>query len=119
MGNRTSFIKVVLLTLIIAIASFAGKKTTSSDFSGYIEVTNSTGYSIYYLYISHDDASGWEDDVLGDDVLSDGESVRIDLDNYPSAIFDVRAEDEDGDTYTIWGIDVEYNDLELTLSDLD
>jgi len=119
MKNGTSFIKVVLLALIIAIASFAQGTKTASNFDGYIEVTNSTGYTIYYLYISHEDASDWEEDVLGDEVLSDGESFRIDLDNYPSAIFDVRAKDEDDDTYTIWGIDVEYNDLELTLSDLD
>ena len=89
------------------------------DFSGYIDVTNSTGYDIYYLYVSHEDSSGWGEDVLGSEILRSGDSFWVDLDNYPSSIFDVKAEDEDGDTYTIFGIDASIDDLTLTLSDLD
>ncbi len=89
------------------------------EFSGYIEITNKTGYDVYYLYVSHEDSEDWEDDVLGDDVLADGESFRVELDNYPSSIFDVQAEDEDEDTYTLYGIDVETDDLILTIDDLD
>lgn len=92
---------------------------TYSDFSGYINVTNSTGYDIYYLYVSHEDSSGWGDDVLGSEILRSGDSFWVDLDGYPSSIFDVKAEDEDGDTYTIFAIDVSFDDLTLTLSDLD
>ncbi len=89
------------------------------EFSGYIEVTNNTGYDVYYLYVSHEDSEDWEDDVLGDEILEDGESFRVELDNYPSSIFDVQAEDEDEDTYTLYGIDVETDDLNLTIDDLD
>ncbi len=89
------------------------------EFSGYIEVTNNTGYDVYYLYVSHEDSEDWEDDVLGDEILEDGESFRVELDNYPSSIFDVQAEDEDEDTYTLYGIDVETDDLILTIDDLD
>lgn len=88
-------------------------------FDGYIEVTNETGYDIYYLYISHEDASDWEEDVLGDDILFDGETVRVDVYGYSSSVFDVRAEDEDSDTYTIWSVDIATDDVTLTLADLD
>ncbi len=110
----------MLIMLMVASALFAGKKTTAqNNFSGYVEVTNNTGYSIYYLYVSHTD-EGWGEDVLGDgNTLSDGESIRVDLDDYPSGVFDVKAEDEDGDTYTFWDVNVEFDDVDITLADLD
>lgn len=92
---------------------------TSDGFDGYIEVTNDTGYDIYYLYVSHEDSDDWEEDVLGDEILESGDSKRINISGYSSSVFDVRAEDEDGDTYTIYGIDVEFDDLNLTLDHLD
>lgn len=89
------------------------------EFEGYVEVTNSTGFDIYYLYVSHEDAEEWEEDVLGDDILEDGESVRVNIEGYSSSIFDIRAEDQDGDTYTFWNIDVATQDVEIQLTDLD
>lgn len=88
-------------------------------FDGYIVVTNNTGFDIYYLYVSHEDSEDWEDDVLGDDILAYGDEIQIDVTGYDSSIFDVSAEDEDGDSYTVWGVDIEIDDVILTLDDLD
>lgn len=87
-------------------------------FDGYIDVTNDTGFDIYYLYVSHE-SEGWGEDVLGSDILFDGETYRVEVYDAPSSIFDVRAEDEDGDTYTVFGIDIAVEDLTLTLADID
>ncbi len=110
----------IFMLLMVVSSLFAGKKTTSlNNFSGYVEVTNSTGYVIYDLYVSHTD-EGWGEDVLrSGQSLSNGESIRVDLDDYPSGIFDIRAEDEDGDSYTFWDVDVEFEDVDITLDDLD
>ena len=90
------------------------------DFSGYLEVTNSTGgYDIWYLYARHSDSPSWGDDVLGSDILYSGNSFRIELDGYSSSIFDIRAVDEDEDSYTFYSIDVATQDLTIRLSDLD
>lgn len=105
--------KIFLMTVLVLLGSLL------FAFDGYIEVTNATGYDIYFLYISHEDSYGWEEDVLGSSILYDGDTVRVDIYGYSSSIFDVRAEDEDGDTYTIWGVDVAYEDLYLTLDHLD
>jgi hypothetical protein len=83
-----------------------------------VTVVNGTGYDIYFLYISKSDTEDWEEDVLGDDILEDGDSVRITL---PSAgLWDIMAEDEDEDTYTRFEVNVQSDvTLEITLDDLD
>jgi len=103
---------LILVVLCIAAASVFA-------FDGYVEVTNNTGFDIYFLYISHEDDEDWGDDVLGDEILEDGSSISIDLEGYSSSIFDIKAEDEDGDTYTVWELDVALEDLDLTLDYLD
>lgn len=121
---RKSLAFLALAAIILvwgpAQGSAASKvKKKDNKFSGYIEITNQTGYDIYYLYISHESSDDWEEDVLGDDVLTDGESVKVEIEDYDTSIFDIRLEDEDGDTYTKWDVDIETTDLVITLEDLD
>ena len=85
----------------------------------YVDITNETGYTIYYLYVSPEHASSWEEDVLGSDVMPSGTTQRVTLQGYKSPIFDIRLIDEDDDTYTFWGVDVSRRDLVVTLEDLD
>ena len=88
-------------------------------FDGYVEVTNDTGYTIYFLYVSHGKSKSWEEDVLDEDILRDGQTVRVTVEGAKSEIFDIRAEDEDGDTYTLWNVDISEIDVTFTLADLD
>ena len=104
---------LALLTLLVLSC------TSASAFDGYINVTNKTGYTIYFLYISNEKSSTWEEDVLGEDILKNGQTVRVDITNARSPIFDVRAKDEDGDTYTLWKVDISRRDVTFTLSDMD
>ena len=50
------------LALFAVLFLFSGPAT--ADFDGYVEVTNNTGYDIYYLYVSHAKSKSWEEDVL-------------------------------------------------------
>ena len=102
---------------IIAVLSISA--TPSLAFNGYVDVTNNTGYDIYYLYISNENSKSWEEDVLGTDILYNGQTVRVKIRNADSEYFDIRAEDEDGDTYTRWQVDIEISDVTFTLGDLD
>ena len=101
----------------------SGVRSTSStytpSFDGYVEVTNATGYDIYYLYVSNNESSSWEEDVLGADILYDGQTVRVNVNDAASQYFDIKAEDEDGDTYTLWNVDISRRDVTFTLADLD
>lgn len=100
-----------------------------ASFAQYFEITNDTGYDIYFVYISYSSDDSWGSDWLGEDILFDGETVYFDLDDYAweTELFDIQLEDEDGDTYTFMNMDAEdYGDPSLnensfvvTLSDLD
>jgi hypothetical protein len=85
----------------------------------YVEITNNTGYTIMYMYVSPAKSDSWEEDVLGDETMSDGETRRVNLTGYKSPMFDIRLVDEDGDKYTFWNVDVSKRDLTVTLDDLD
>ncbi|SFM32052.1 hypothetical protein [Marinobacter zhejiangensis] len=86
-----------------------------------LDVVNNTGYDIYYLYISHIHQQCWCEDRLGDDILEDGETVTLSLYSARtrSPLYEIRMEDEDGDTYTFYDFDVTQGPLVVTLDHLD
>jgi len=107
----------VRLVVAAAMLLCASAAALASDY--YVEITNKTGYTIMYMYVSPAKSDSWEEDVLGDDVLLDGHTQRVNLTGYKSPVFDIRLVDEDGDKYTFWGINVSTDDITVTLSDLD
>ncbi|MEN1727637.1 MAG: hypothetical protein AAGJ52_04280 [Pseudomonadota bacterium] len=104
------FVLLCLLTLAVSASA-------QEDYV--IDITNNTGYTVMFLNVSPASTDEWEEDVMGDEVLMDGDTFRLLLEGYDSPIFDVRLIDEDGDTYTFMGVDVSVDDLEVTLADLD
>ena len=102
-------------------SSSSSSTTRSSSSSGNTSVTvvNDTGYTIYYLYISRDDTSDWEEDVLGDDVLRSGENVRVTLPG--PGVWDFKAIDKDDDDYYKMGQSISRgsNRVVFRLSDMD
>jgi hypothetical protein len=104
---------VALGALLLALNTAA----VAADY--YVDITNQTGYTIMYMYVSPAKTDSWEEDVLGDDVMPDGETRRVNLTGYPSPVFDIRLVDEDGDKYTFWSVDVSERDITVTLGDID
>tara|TARA_R110000764_G_scaffold182781_1_gene268511 strand:+ start:134 stop:463 length:330 start_codon:yes stop_codon:yes gene_type:complete len=93
--------------------------TSAAAFNGYVEVTNDTGFDIHYLYVSPAHAGDWQEDVLDEDILPDGSTVRVTVRKAKGSVYDIRAEDEDGDTYTLWDVDIAKRDVTFTLDDID
>ena len=91
----------------------------TGDFSGYVDVTNATGEDLYYLFVSHSESDSWGDDMLGDEILPDGETYRVFLSNQSSSIFDIQAKNEDGERFTYMGVDVETTDITVHPEDID
>ena len=108
------------LKLLVAVATLlcASAAAVAADYG--FDITNETGYTITYLYVSPETSDYWEEDVLGEDgVLRPGKTQHVSLSGYKSPIFDIRLVDEDGERYTFWKVDVSKQDLTVTRDDLD
>ncbi|MDR2111209.1 MAG: hypothetical protein LBP32_07860 [Spirochaetaceae bacterium] len=100
----------------------AGKPGGSGGRLPSIRITNNTGYTVYFVYVSQADSESWGDDMLGDDVLMNGDSVNITLSRPLSevSVYDIKLEDKEGDTYTKWDVPVSAGgQIEFTLKDID
>jgi len=72
-----------------------------------IRMVNNTDYTIRRMYGSNQQAQTWQEDVLGDNVLSPGQSVVVNWDdNTCSCLFDFKVVYSDGDTSTKGGVNV-------------
>ena len=89
---------VVLIVIFMIIGMFSSDEETSSGKENEVqtentsskkkeeksesivfplEVVNNTGVDIYKLYSSQAQTDDWEEDVLGEGILYDGESITI------------------------------------------
>lgn len=83
---------------LAAPAAFAG----TQDFT----LVNQTGVEIYSLFISESANDEWEEDVLGDDVLPDGDRMRITFAGRSACLWDMMVTDDEGGNVTWEGIDL-------------
>lgn len=68
---RTKLLLPLLLSSLFALPALA------ADY--YVEITNKTGYQINQMYVSPGNQKSWEEDVLGNDVLVNGTTQRVNL----------------------------------------
>lgn len=69
---KSSIVRLAMATaavLFLQAPAFAGDQ----DF----DVLNKTGYPIKHLYVSEANNNSWDEDVLGRDVLEDGDSFEL------------------------------------------
>ncbi len=122
--------RLALLLSILAIAMFAacgeqadeGTPTPieDTDEAAMVEVTITNGlemWEIYFILIDPSDAA-WGEDRLGTDILAPGESFTLEIEE---GTWDMMVTDEDGDTYTLWQVEIgaEGYEWNVTLDDLD
>jgi archaellum component FlaG (FlaF/FlaG flagellin family) len=104
-----------LILLFITLNAYAQNRPS-------VRIVNNTGYDIYYLYIRQTATEDWEEDVLDEDVLLDGDYINVEL-LYPLSVanrYDIMLEDEDGDTYTKLDVLIKENtQIEFTIGDID
>ncbi|SHI55279.1 hypothetical protein [Wenxinia saemankumensis] len=70
-------------------------------------IQNRSGTTIYRFYGSNVGTNSWEEDILGANVLPNGQSIMIDFDDGTGYCdFDFKIEFIDGSTVEDYGIDV-------------
>ena len=107
----------IILRFLIFFAGFLSAQELPN-----VTIVNNTGYTIYELYISQTTNDNWEKDVLGEDILSNGQSFNVKLSSPLSVAnrYDIQLIDEDGDSYTKWNVLITPNArIVFTLSDID
>jgi hypothetical protein len=107
---RKLLIAGAMLMSAIATAAYAAPQ----DFT----LTNSTGHVIVTLNVSPSDSNRWGPDILGRDVLGDGESAEVSFDrDEDQCEWDIRVTYDDGTENDERGINLcETTDVEFTPS---
>ena len=85
-------------------------------------IVNATGQTMTHFYASTPGFNVWEEDLLGEDVIPDGASARIDVENGSGrCLYDFRARLADGAVLDRRGINVceitEYRYMRIDTND--
>jgi len=107
--------KFVLVVVLVAL-------TTVFAIADTFTLRNSTGYTIYEVYVSHGSSTDWGDDILDPtEVLGPNRTVTINIpDSWRGDPIDILVIDEDGDSYTIYDRRIRNGEtVTVTLDDLD
>lgn len=87
---RKMFMAAALAVAAISSAAYAAMQ----DFT----INNRSGYTVVTLNVSPSSSNNWGPDILGRDVLANGESAEITFDrNETECMWDIRATYSDGD----------------------
>ena len=85
------------LTLAACTDTTTSGGNVTSGLNRNVVIANATGQTIWRFYGSRTSTNSWEEDILGSNVLSAGNSLNIDFDDGTGAcVFDMKAEFRDG-----------------------
>lgn len=97
--SKVAALRLMLVLGLVLLAAAPALAAGRQNFT----LINKTGYTIDQVYVSATSAKDWEEDILGQDVLSNGESVDITFDRGESAckwdlkvVYDDQSESEWG-----------------------
>lgn len=67
------------------------------------ELVNKTGYDLSQLFVSPAKSDNWEDDVLGDDELEDGDSMNVHFSGSAKTCkWDIKVVYSEDDSSAVW-----------------
>ena len=88
----------LIFVIAFAVSAFAG----AQDFT----LVNNTGRDIYVINISPTKTNDWEEDVLGSDILEDGDSVTVHFGLGETRYWDIQAVFKDETSISWYNIDL-------------
>lgn len=99
MIGRTSLLAAVVATFALVAPASA------NDY--HVEIVNKTGMALKHFYASVTSTDKWEEDILGRDVLEDGESFTAEIDDGSGkCMYDFKGVFENGQFLVQQNIDV-------------
>lgn len=95
------------LFLLAALIPLALSAPTARAADRHVEIINKTGRTMTSFYASRVGAKTWEEDILGQDTLANGDTVTVNINDGSGACkFDFKAEFEGGGSVEKGNIDV-------------
>jgi hypothetical protein len=90
---------VAVFAAIVALAGPAGAQEAKQDF----KLVNKTGYELKALYVAPSKSDDWEDDILGQEVLGDGEYANVHFSpKIKTCQWDLKVVYSDDDSSAVW-----------------
>lgn len=109
--NKTGLIVgivVAVIVLIVAIGIFIVGNSEKETLSFNLSVVNDTGVDIYALYASQPEVDDWEEDILADEVLCDGDTIDVEFTVTEDTLdWDFAIEDIEGNMIEFYGLSFE------------
>jgi hypothetical protein len=100
--QKIKSLKVLFLTALfvmsLASVAFAG----AQDFV----LVNNTGYPIYVVNVSPASTNNWEEDILGKQILNNGEALQVNFGAGSTQYWDIQAVFEDNSSLSWYNIDL-------------
>jgi hypothetical protein len=94
-----------LLALGLVLGAIAPTAVSAED--RHVRIINETSHTIVRFYASNVEKGSWEEDILGQQILRPGASVKINIDDGSGhCMYDFRADFNDGDHLVRNGINV-------------
>lgn len=94
--------KALSAAAIAAVLAFA-VPAVADDAKQDFKLVNKTGYELKALYVSPAKSDDWEDDVLGQDTLGDGQSVNVHFNpKVHTCQWDLKVVYSDDDSSAVW-----------------
>jgi hypothetical protein len=89
---------VLSMALIAAVVAVSFQTPAIADADKKVKIINETRHKIVRFYASRVGTDNWEEDILGEDVLGIGQSVRINFATGDYCMYDFKAVFDDGDS---------------------
>jgi hypothetical protein len=98
------FMRIRTLLPIVVLAAFAlTAPVMADDAKQDFKLVNATGYELKALYVSPSKSDDWGDDILGQDVLSDGQTVNVHFSpKVHTCKWDLKVTYSDDDSNAVW-----------------
>lgn len=91
-------LRQLTIGIMIAVVAVIGLAAPATAQDRHVVIVNETRHTIVEFYASNIGRDTWEEDILGEDVLPVGQSVRINIDDGTDAcLYDFKAVFDDGD----------------------
>lgn len=101
-------IVAAVIVLIVAIGIFIAGNSEKETLSFNLSVVNDTGVDIYALYASQPEVDDWEEDILVDEVLCDGDTIDVEFTVTEDTLdWDFAIEDIEGNIIEFYGLSFE------------